>query len=91
MGITHHNGIYNNLHILFLQGFFFTYDTSTILDPINNMKLLNANYEPKAPISTPYIFEGKKWMNNQPHSSTSIPYVSNQSSCATYNFSSFYG
>jgi len=38
------------------------------------MKLLNANYELKAPISTPYIFEGKKWMNNQPHSFTSIPY-----------------
>jgi hypothetical protein len=26
------------------------------------MKLLNANYESKAPISTPYIFEGKKWI-----------------------------
>jgi hypothetical protein len=50
------------------------------------MKLLNANYEPKAPISTPYIFEGKKWMNNHPHSFTSIPYVLNQSSCVTYNF-----
>jgi hypothetical protein len=55
------------------------------------MKLLNANYEPKAPISTPYIFEGKKWMNSQPHLFTSIPYVSNQSSSVTYNFSSFYG
>jgi hypothetical protein len=55
------------------------------------MKLLNANNEPKAPISTPYIFEGKKLMNSPPHSSTSIPHVLNQSSSATYNFSSFYG
>jgi hypothetical protein len=37
------------------------------------MKLLNANYEPKAPISTLYILQGKKWINNQPHSFTSIP------------------
>jgi len=86
-----HNGIHNNFHSLFLQGFLFTYDTSTSLDPIKNMKLLNANNEPKAPISTPYIFEGKKWMNSPPHSSTSIPHVLNQSSSATYNFSSFYG
>ncbi len=62
-----------------------------VLIATNNMKLLNANYEPKAPISTPYILYQKKWMNSQPHSSTSIPHVSNQSSCATYNFSSFYG
>jgi hypothetical protein len=55
------------------------------------MKLLNANYEPKASISIPYTLEGKKWMNNQPHSFTSIPHVSNQLSSATYNFSSFYG
>jgi hypothetical protein len=55
------------------------------------MKLLNANYESKAPISALYIREGKKWMNSQPHLSTSIPHVSNQSSSATYNFSSFYG
>jgi hypothetical protein len=63
----------------------------TSLDPTNNMKLLNANYELKTPISTLYILEGKKWMNDQPHSSTSIPHVSNQSSSVTYNFSSFYG
>jgi hypothetical protein len=67
------------MHILFLQGFLFTYNASTSLDPTYNMKLLNANYESKAPISTPYIFEGKKWMNSQPHSSTFIPHVSNQS------------
>jgi hypothetical protein len=54
------------------------------------MKLLNANYEPKAPIFTAYILEGKQWMNSQPYSSTSIPHVSNQSSSATYNFPSFY-
>jgi hypothetical protein len=54
------------------------------------MKLLNANYEPKASIPTPYIFEGKKRMNNQPHSSTFIPNVSNQSPSVIYNFSSFY-
>jgi len=54
------------------------------------MKLLNGNYESKDPICTPYILEGNKWMNNQPHSSTSTPHVSNQSSSATYNFSSFY-
>jgi hypothetical protein len=75
---------------LFFQGILFTYDASTSLDPTNNMKLLNANYEPKAPISTPYILEGKKWMNNQPRSSTTIPHMSNQSSSAIYNFSSFY-
>jgi hypothetical protein len=68
-------------HMIFLQ----------ILIIINNTKLLNANYEPKAPISTLYIFKGKKGINNQPHSSTSIPHVSNQSSSATYNSSSFYG
>jgi hypothetical protein len=55
------------------------------------MKLLNVNYEPKVPISTPYILERKKWMNNQAHLSTSIPHVSKQSSLVTYNFSSFYG
>jgi hypothetical protein len=55
------------------------------------MKLLNADYELKAPISTPYILEKNKWMNNQSHSSTSILHLSNQSSNATYNFSSFYG
>jgi len=41
-----------------------TYDTSTNLDPTKNMKLLNANYAPKAPISTLYILERKKWMNS---------------------------
>jgi hypothetical protein len=56
----------------------------------NNTKLLNANYKPKAPIFIPYVLEEKKWMNNRPHSSTSIPHASNQSSCITYNFSSFY-
>ncbi len=30
-----------------------------ILITTSNMKLLNANYEHKAPISTPYIFEKK--------------------------------
>jgi hypothetical protein len=55
------------------------------------MKLLNANYEPKAPIFTLYILEGKNWMNSQSYSSTYIPHVSNQQSHATYNFSSFYG
>jgi hypothetical protein len=30
----------------------------------NNMKLLNANYEPKILIIARYILEGKKWMNN---------------------------
>jgi hypothetical protein len=28
------------------------------------MKLLNANYAPKVPISTLYILETKKWMNH---------------------------
>jgi hypothetical protein len=42
------------------EGFLFTYDISTSFDPTNNMKLLNANYEPKTPIFTPYILEGKK-------------------------------
>jgi hypothetical protein len=60
----------------FFQGFLFTYDVFTNFDPNNNMKLLNVNYEPKAPISTPYILEGKKWMNSQPHSFTYIPHVS---------------
>jgi hypothetical protein len=55
------------------------------------MKLLNANYEPKVSIYTPYILEGKKWMSSQQHSLTSIPHVLNQSSRAIYNFSSFYG
>jgi hypothetical protein len=63
-----HSDIHNHLHILFLQGFLFTYDAFTSLDPTNNMKLLNANYEPKAPISTPYIFEKKKeWIVNHIH------------------------
>jgi hypothetical protein len=31
-----------------------------VLIATNNTKLLNANCEPKGPISTPYIFEGKK-------------------------------
>jgi fluoride ion exporter CrcB/FEX len=63
MGIIHqilqslHNGIQSNLHILFFQGFLFTYDTFTSFDSTNNMKLLNANYEPKAPISSLYILE----------------------------------
>jgi hypothetical protein len=56
----------------------------------NNTKLLNANYEPKAPISIPYMLEGKKWINSQPHSFTSIPLASNQSSHVNYNFSFFY-
>ncbi len=43
-----------------LSRFLFTYDISTSLDPTNNMKFLNANYEPKAPISIPYILERKK-------------------------------
>jgi len=47
------------------QVFLFTYDIYISIDPINNMKLLNANYEPpKAPIFIPYIFEEKQWMNN---------------------------
>jgi len=40
-------------HMIFLQ----------VLIAINNTKLLNANYELKAPIITFYILEGKKWMN----------------------------
>jgi hypothetical protein len=55
-----HNDIHNHLHISNLQSFLFTYDTSTNLDPTSNMKLLNANYEPKATISTSYILEEKK-------------------------------
>jgi hypothetical protein len=55
------------------------------------MKLSDANYEPKAPIFTRYILEGKNWMNNQPYSSTPIPHVLNQSSRVTYNFSFFCG
>jgi hypothetical protein len=78
--------MHNNLDILFFQNFIFTYDTFTNLDD----KLLNATYEPKVSIFTPYVFEGKKWMNSQPHSFTSISHVSNQSSRVTYNFSSFY-
>ncbi len=46
--ISFHIGIHNHLHILFLQGFLFTYDTSTSFDPTNNMKLLNTNYKPKS-------------------------------------------
>jgi len=46
-----------------------------VLMTIIKTKLLNANYEPKVPISTPYVFEGKKCMNSQPHSFTSIPHV----------------
>jgi len=67
-----HNDIHNKFHILFFQGFLFTYDNFTSLDLTNKMKLLNANYEPKVSMSTSYILEGKKWMNTQPHSSTSI-------------------
>jgi hypothetical protein len=62
-----------------------------VLITIDNTKLLNTNYEPKAPIFTPNIFEGKKWMNSQQHSFTFIPHVLNRSSSAIYNFSSFYG
>jgi hypothetical protein len=57
--------VFTIIHILFFQGFLFIYDTYISLDPTNNMKLLNANYEPpKASIFIPYIFEGKKWMNS---------------------------
>ncbi len=35
-----------------------------ILRTTNNTKLLNANYEFKVPIITPYVLEGKKWMNS---------------------------
>jgi hypothetical protein len=48
--------IFLQVYILFFQRFLFTYDISTSLDLINNMKLLNAIYAPKAPIFTPYIF-----------------------------------
>jgi hypothetical protein len=85
-----HNGVHNNLHIFFFQGFLFTYDLFTSLITTRYKNLLNANYEPEASIFTLYILKEKQRMNNQPHSFTSIPYVSNQSSHATYNFSSFY-
>jgi hypothetical protein len=63
------NGIHNNFQILFFQNFLFTYDTSTSLDSSNNMKLLNANYEPKAPIFTLYILKEKnEWIVNHIHS-----------------------
>jgi hypothetical protein len=39
-----------------------------VLITTSNTKLLNANYEPKAPIFTPYILEEEKWMDSQPHS-----------------------
>jgi len=42
-----------------LQRFLSTYDIFTNLDPTINMKLLNANYVPKALISTLYTFEEK--------------------------------
>jgi len=45
-------------HMIFLQ----------VLIAINNTKLLNANYEPKAPIITLYILEGKNgWIVNHIH------------------------
>jgi hypothetical protein len=62
-----------------------------VLIAISNTKVLNENYEPKAPTTTLYILEGKKWMNSYSHSFTSIPKVSSQSLCAIYNFSSSYG
>jgi hypothetical protein len=66
--IKTYSDLFSNFFPMIL-GFSFTYDISTSFDQTNNMKLLNA----KATISTFYIFEGKKWMNSQPHLSTSIP------------------
>jgi len=60
-------------HMIFLQ----------VLITTNNIKSLNSNYEPEVPTSTFYIFEEKKWMNNQSHSFISILHVSNQSSHVT--------
>ncbi len=48
----------------FLKAFYSHMILLQILITISNMKLLNANYKPKVPISTPYIFEGKKKMNS---------------------------
>jgi hypothetical protein len=61
-----------------------------VLIATTNTKLLNANYQLKAPITTPYILEGKKCMKV-------IAFIYIYSSCSKptvtchYNFSSFYG
>jgi hypothetical protein len=65
--IVLHNGIHNNLQILFLQRFLFTYDTSTSLDPINKMKL-NANYAQKLQfLPLTYLKERCGWIVNHIH------------------------
>ncbi len=61
--------IYTMVLTIFLQGFLFTYDTSTSFDPINNMKLLNANYEAQKLQSLPLIYLKEKsgWIINHIH------------------------
>jgi hypothetical protein len=44
----------SSLNMIFLQ----------VLIETSNTKLLNANYQPKAPTTTPYILEKKKWMKS---------------------------
>jgi hypothetical protein len=58
---------HNNLHILFLQRFLFTYDTSTSLDPTNKMKL-NANYPQNLQfLPLIYLKERSGWIVNHIH------------------------
>jgi hypothetical protein len=61
--------VYTMVFTIFLQGFLFTYDTSTSFDPTNNMKLLNANYEPQKIQSLPLIYlkERSGWIINHIH------------------------
>jgi hypothetical protein len=68
------------------QGFLFKYSFLQVLIATDNTKLLNANYQPKALIITPYILERKKWMKSESHSFTSIPNVSCQMWRATIPF-----
>jgi hypothetical protein len=61
-----HNGIHNNFHILFLQRFLFTYFYKSWSNWQH--KVIECKLFPKAPISTPYILEGKNgWIINHIH------------------------
>jgi len=48
--------VYTMVFTIFIQGFLFTHDISISFDPTNNMKLLNANYEPQKLQSLPLIY-----------------------------------
>ncbi len=54
-----YNSVHNNLHILFFKASYSHMIFLQVLITTSNTKLLNANYEPKATISTPYILEEK--------------------------------